>query len=466
MESPYRYFKLYILVLSLFTFFLLSHSAFAPIDNYLIDCGSTVDTSKDNRRFVADLASSDSYLFPSTGSISLRNEYPFAGIYDTARVFTKPTKYEFTIKDKGTHMVRLHFHNLNSSKLDLLNDRFHVLVNGYLVLSNFGGGNTLNRKVKDFLIWVDDGKLSVTFFPAENSKFAFVNAIEVISAPKDLLRDTAQLLNSEKSENFNGLTKQAFEVVYRINVGGPKVTEFNDTLWRTWVPDDQYLESNFGLKRMYCGGRIKYQLGGASREVGPDNVYNTARFIQSVNSSIPKINMTWVFPVVGGYKYLVRLHFCDIASISLGFLYFNVYVNGYLAYKDFDLSRVANWMLASPFYADFVVDVDGNPSALIVNIEPSNKSLPHAVDGILNGIEIMKMNNSMGSLDGKLCVDLLTRNLQKGKVGVLVPLIAALCLVLALITIMPRIRRVFRANESLGWSKLPMDHQMSSQHGK
>ncbi|AES80226.1 hypothetical protein MtrunA17_Chr7g0248141 [Medicago truncatula] len=50
--------------------------------------------------------------------------------------------------------------------------------------------------------------------------------------------------------------------------------------------------------------------------------------------------MNWVLLVVRGYKYLVRLHFCDIASILMRLLYFNVYVNGYLAFEYLDLSLI------------------------------------------------------------------------------------------------------------------------------
>ena len=67
-------------------------------------------------------------------------------------------------------------------------------------------------------------------------------------------------------------------------------------------------------------------------------MYNSARLIRSKNDFVRNVNMTWVFPVVGGYEYLAQLHFCDIASISPSLLYFNVYVNGYLAYEDLDLS--------------------------------------------------------------------------------------------------------------------------------
>ena len=60
---------------------------------------------------------------------------------------------------------------------------------------------------------------------------------------------------------------------------------------------------------------------------------------------------------LGGAQYLVRLHFCDIVSCALNLLYFNVYLNGYLAYKDLDLSILTSHLLASLIYVDFVVDL-------------------------------------------------------------------------------------------------------------
>ena len=354
-------------------------------------------------------------------------------------------------------MVRFHFHAFDSPKLDLGRAQFRVLVDGYVVLSNFTRLNCTgkNPRVLEFLIRVDGEKLVITFVPDKDSKLAFVNAIEVISAPKDLVPETAQYLSSSGNlVNFNLLNKQALEIVHRVNVGGPKVTPFNDSLWRTWVPDDGFLRSGFGSERLYFGGRIKYQVGGASREVGPDNVYNSARLMRSRNDSVPNVNMTWVFPIVGGYKYLVRLHFCDIASISLGLLYFNVYINGYLAYKDLDLSYITN-SLASPFYADFVVDGDGSLGALSVGVGPSKKSIPYAVDGILNGVEVMKMNNSHGSLDGEVCADLVLESWSRGNSGILLTLVAAVCIVLSLSIVIRR--RMIGSRESVPWSRLPVN---------
>ena len=69
-------------------------------------------------------------------------------------------------------------------------------------------------------------------------------------------------------------------------------------------------------------------------------------------------NITWNFPVgLGGAQYLIRLHFCDIFSRALNLLYFNVYLNGYLAYEDLDLSVLTSHVLAFPIYVDFVVDL-------------------------------------------------------------------------------------------------------------
>ncbi|PON97329.1 Malectin-like carbohydrate-binding domain containing protein [Trema orientale] len=461
MEFQYRNFVIFLLLLLSLSFPLsLSYTPFSPVDNHLVNCGSAEDATVDNRLYAADHSSRKLPFCSSDRSLAVRNEDPFAGsssrLYDTARVFKKPSEYKFEIREKGTHMVRLHFYSLNSSKFDFSNAQFHVVVDKYVVLSNFNGGLSVKAPlVKEYLIWVDSDTLAIRFLPTESSKFAFVNAIEVISAPKDLVPNSALYLDSLQFENFDGWSNQALEVVYRVNVGGPKVTPFNDTLWRTWVPDDEYLESSSGSERLYFGGRIKYRSGGASREIGPDNVYKTARLIRSSNGSIPNVNITWVFPVAGGggYKYLVRLHFCDIASISLELLFFNVYVNGNLAIENLDLSSVTNEMLASPYYADVVVD-SYSSGVLKVSIGPSNESLSHAIDGILNGVEIMKLSNSMGSLDGPDSADVVLRH-WPGRTGVLIPLVAAVLLVLSLSIVLRR--RIIETKESIGWSKLPVN---------
>jgi hypothetical protein len=40
------------------------------------------------------------------------------------------------------------------------------------------------------------------------------------------------------------LSYNVLETVHRINVGGMKLTPFNDTLWRTWIPHKDFLVFN------------------------------------------------------------------------------------------------------------------------------------------------------------------------------------------------------------------------------
>lgn len=433
----------------------ISSLSFSPADEYLVNCGSNVDSTVDNRRFVSD--ASKVKFFSSEGSVSLQGEDLAPNvpqIYRTARVFARQAKYEFNVREKGTHMVRLHFNRLSSSTIDLNDAEFHVTVNGHVVLRNFNGNNDdSSSKVREFLIWVDVGEVVVRFVPSEDSKLAFVNAIEVISAPKDLIADVATSVSRDGTGKLNGLGKQAMEVVYRINVGGRKVTPFNDTLWRTWLPDDDLFKTvDASSHKAYFTGRIKYRPGGASREVGPDNVYNTAR-VGNV--------MSWDFPVSTGYKYLIRMHFCDIASESLGMLYFNVYINGNLAYQDFDISDATGYVLASPYYMDFVVDLtadSNNPlgSSITVSVGPSNKTSvdEHRVDAMLNGVEIMKMNNSMGSLDGFVSTDMiLTSCPNRRNLSIFIAMMAFMCIFMSFYVVVQR----KKVRDDISWTKLPMD---------
>ncbi|KAL4567053.1 hypothetical protein LXL04_022624 [Taraxacum kok-saghyz] len=428
-------------------------SAFSPADHYLIDCGTTEPTvvDLDHRRFTQDVSSS--VLSPKK-SFALKNSSPdpsSSPIYHTARVFTKPSDYKFKINEKGMHLVRIHFLRFGFKNIGgTCHDQFHVSANGYVLLHNFSAPKG-NPTIKDFLIWVDDAELVISFIPADTSSFAIVNAIEVISAPKDLIPD--EHVTSDQNDRIN--IRHAYETMYRVNIGGVKVTPFNDSLWRNWVPDEDFLKSSKSDSKIHFDGRIQYRSGGASREVGPDNMYNSARIVSSLNNSIPNSNMTWVFPVQKDFSYLVRLHFCDIASISLGMIYFNVYLNGNLAYENLDLSTLTTYLLASPFYADFVVDPEKFSDFIRVDIGPSSLSRSHAVDGILNGLEIFKMDNSLGSLDGQLCVDQLEfKNRSNGQTSRLLSLSGAVCLLVIAFLVM---RRKTEVKDSFGWSRVPVD---------
>ncbi|CAL1387743.1 unnamed protein product [Linum trigynum] len=183
---------LFLLAFSFSFFSTFSFSPFSPVDNHLINCGSSLDAAVDARRFVSDFHYSNpgTPLQSSALTTALCNGSPGSNspqIYHTARVFRKPSRYAVEIKEPGTHMAR-----------------FHVLVDNYVALSNFTVSDTL---VKEYLVWVSQNKLVITIVPTQKGKLGFVNGIEVLSAPKDLIPDTATLVRDgeEKRESYGEL---------------------------------------------------------------------------------------------------------------------------------------------------------------------------------------------------------------------------------------------------------------------
>ncbi|KAK4436276.1 putative receptor-like protein kinase [Sesamum alatum] len=220
-------------------------AAFTPQDNYLINCGSSKSSVVvDNRRFVGDSSKNSSAYLKQGKSIALENPNPSptsSVLHASARVFTSASSYAFDIKSMGTHFVRLHFSPFSCGNYDLGNGNFSVLANGVSLLSNFGADFSVS---KEFLFMVDRLELEILFFPTSDSTFAFVNAIEVFSAPKDFFVDDGgiALISPDGIQEFKQkISSQILETVHRVNVGGPRLTPFNDTLWRSWVPDEEFL---------------------------------------------------------------------------------------------------------------------------------------------------------------------------------------------------------------------------------
>ncbi|XP_077238950.1 putative receptor-like protein kinase At5g24010 [Tasmannia lanceolata] len=447
----------------LLCFFLLtslsSSTSFKPPDNYLIDCGSTINTNFSNRVFVSDSNPNSFTLSPSqTTPLQDPNPSPDSiPLYYTARIFTRPSSYEFQVMPNKTHLVRFHFFHFSSQEYNLSSAVFDVSVSGSPLLSNFSVNNN-NSTVVEFFLRVNTTNLAILFTPSSksSSSFAFVNAIEVFSAPTDLLIEGAHLVSRDKNEIYNGLLDEVLETVYRINVGGPLVTPSNDTLWRTWINDENFLRLKSAAKNVSFSGLLKYQVGGASREIAPDSVYNTAQVMNKDNSiRNPNFNITWVFSVTPRFRHLVRLHFCDIVSSGLHDLYFNVYVNDYSAYKDLDPSTLTSQALASPFYYDFVADSDES-GFIRISVGPSELSNPTTKrNAILNGLEIMKINGP---------ISMMPQRNSKKHVGVLVGSVLGgfallLLVVIALFLVFKRrnpTKPEPKPRDSMVWSPVPV----------
>lgn len=433
---------LFILLLG---FFCVS-SGFDPADNYLIDCGSSKDTNVGNRVFVADKSASK-FLSASQDILADNTKSDDSPIYQTARVFTEQSSYKFPITKSGRHWIRLYFSPFVYQSYDMSSATFSVSTQQNVLLGNFSPKKGVS--VKEFSVNVTMGDLVVTFSPFSGS-FAFVNALEVVSVPDSLITDDASTF--DPSGVFSGMYAQALETVARVNMGGPAVSFENDTLWRSWVPDRDYLTQPDVAKSLSKIGSVKYPPGGATPDIAPQSVYGTCTKMNvdaAGNDASANFNVTWVFNVDVGFQYFIRIHLCDIVSTGANQLLFNIYVDSSNVGPDFDLSSKVQGKLATAYYMDFVTP-RANSNNISISIGPSSKSgFP---DAFLNGVELLKLNNSQGSLSDVSSAPASSSSGSKKNIGVIVGASVGVALVLLMVGFLFCLRRR-RRQEQLGLSK-------------
>ncbi|KAG7947056.1 hypothetical protein I3843_14G074900 [Carya illinoinensis] len=441
-------------------------SGFNPVDSYLIDCGSSTNTSVGDRVFIADnlasnLLSTPKDILAKTTLKSITSSED-SQLYQTARVFTGSSTYTFSIRQSGRHWIRLYFYPFIYTGYNMSAAKFSVSTQNHVLLSDFGVEST--SILKEFSLNVTSNNIEITFTPSSNS-IAFLNAIEVVSVPDGLITDDASTVSP--AAQFQGLLPFALETVWRVNMGGPKVIFDNDTLWRTWIPDQSFLVQENLAKNLSKIGAVKYVTGGATQDIAPNTVYGTATVMNSLDDPSSNFNVSWEFNVDPGFQYLVRFHFCDILSKALNELYFNVYIDSWIVVKDLDLSTYLVNTLAAAYYMDFVT-VSAVSNKLRVSIGPStlDGTYPNA---ILNGLEIMKMNNSMGSLSAADSVIISSDSSSKKNVGIIVGISigAFIAVILGVVFFMlhRKRRRLARQRESKTWTPFSINEGNSQSMG-
>lgn len=385
-----------------------SSSTFTPADSYLINCGSPSSTLLDDGRTFKSDPQSASYLSTDENILTSIKSLPnnvasfspssSLPLYLTARIFHHESIYRFLIFRPGRHWVRLYFYPLPHPSYNLSSATFSVSTDSTVLLHDFSIKDSNKLVFKEYLVNVSSDAFTLRFSPMKNS-VAFINAIELVSAPDNLISDSASSISP--AGDFNGLSKYALEVSYRLNIGGAIVTPKNDTLWRTWQPDSQFMEFPQGAKSVSVSpDTIKYPDGGATPLIAPNWVYATADQMADSGVGESSFNLTWEMNVDPSFSYLIRMHFCDIVSKVLNELYFNVYVNGLIGVSSLDLSTI-NSDLAVPYYKDFVVNASAiSNSSIVVQVGPILNDQSSSPNAILNGLEIMKLSNLAGSLDG------------------------------------------------------------------
>ncbi|CAN6290852.1 unnamed protein product [Urochloa humidicola] len=382
-----------------------------PAFSFFLACGasSSVSFPHDNpaRNFTPDddfLASShnsNTQALTNAGSNSAASP-----LYTAARASSSPFSYKFGIPGgSGAQflVLRLHFFpfaaSLQSGGVSISSARFAVSArdDAYTLLSAFTPPSA--GVVKEFFIpaAASAGDFRVTLTPDAGSA-AFVNAVELFPAPAELLwNGSVTQVGATANANMTAWQQDALETVYRLNVGGPKVTKENDTLWRTWLPDDPFLFGAEGIS-MVNSTDTKIVYAGYDSEVAPDSVYSTQR---ATNSSAgreflqpPLFNLTWTFPAEPGSNYLVRLHFCDYELLSsvvgVGIM-FNVFIGPDMGTPDLMPTKLPSVTQANQaFYLDYAAAAPATGNNLTVSIGKSEKSNADE-GGFLNGLEIMRL---------------------------------------------------------------------------
>ncbi|AED97221.1 receptor-like protein kinase [Arabidopsis thaliana] len=362
---------------------------YVPVDNYLINCGSSTNVTVTSRVFISDNLASN-FLTSPNEILAASNRNSNSDIYQTARIFTGISKYRFSVA-RGRHWIRLHFNPFQYQNFQMVSAKFSVSSETHVLLSDF---TVSSRVMKEYSLNVATDHLELTFTPSGDS-FAFLNALEVVSVPDTLFSGDPSFAGSPGK--FQGLSWQALETVYRVNMGGPRVTPSNDTLSRIWEPDSEFLVEKNLVKSVSKIASVDYVPGFATEETAPRTVYGTCTEMNSADNPSSNFNVTWDFDVDPGFQYFLRFHFCDIVSKALNQLYFNLYVDSMDVVENLDLSSYLSNTLSGAYAMDFVTGSAKLTKRIRVSIGRSSVHTDYPT-AILNGLEIMKMNNSKSQL--------------------------------------------------------------------
>ncbi|ESQ31802.1 hypothetical protein EUTSA_v10003647mg [Eutrema salsugineum] len=412
MGGDFRHFSsqvsLFFLLLLFVPFFAVqSNSSFSPADNYLIDCGSSRETKlPDGRNFKSDQQSvsflqTEEEIKTSVDSIPISDSNSLP-LYLSARIFAGKSTYSFYISRPGRHWIRLHFYPLPHPLYNLTDSVFSVTTDTTVLLHDFSARDSSSIVFKEYLIYASE-KLSLYFKPHKGS-VAFINAVEIVSVPDELIPDSAASV--PQAPDFKGLSSFSLQISHRLNIGGGLISPKIDHLSRFWASDKPYNSFPEGSRNVTVDPKtITYPEGGATTLIAPHPVYATAAEMADAQTSEPNFNLSWRMSVDSGHDYFIRLHFCDIVSKSLNELVFNVFINKLSAISGLDLSAKTT-ALGTAYYTDFVLNASAiTNGSILVQVGPTPNLQSGKPNAILNGLEIMKLHNAAESLDGLFGVD-------------------------------------------------------------
>ncbi|XP_058193864.1 receptor-like protein kinase FERONIA [Rhododendron vialii] len=395
------------------------------LDPIAVNCGSSGDsTAEDTRKWTGDIGSN--YITSLHGSkgklISSKatdQPLPYDPIpYRTARLSRWPFTYTFRVTP-GQKLIRLHFYPaLYLGGFKRSKAFFTVKAGRYTLLSNFSAALTvdalgLTSLVKEYYLDMDeDQPLIITFSPSRicnsDEVYAFVNGIEIISMPAALYHTregnpAAQIVG--KSDPFTLDKSIALEKVHRLNVGGSSISPIEDRgMFRDWNEDSNYLLEKSCVKPVTTTIRIKYT--SVPPYTAPQKVYQTSwSLIPGKHANKTESNFTWRLPVDLGFRYLLRLHFCELEYEikESGRMEFSIFVNEQVVEAKGDLIHWSGGNGVAVF-KDYVVIMDGERMEgkrdLRIALRPHNHEWTEPMDATVKGLEVFKLSNPDKNLAG------------------------------------------------------------------
>lgn len=392
------------------TWMVHAQSTWSPTDQFYIACGASAEVLANGRTYLGDAAGNMANpKIDAPGSVIASTSVPntnlaYPKLYEQARIFTDNSSYTFTALTPGRHFVRLYFYPFVFTTYSPNTSVFSVTANQYMFLSDFRPmlySTDVNPLVfREYSLNVSTSTLVLSFSPSAAS-YAFVNAVEVSSMPNDVVPDMAMSLAQPGTVMYFGNSVTAVQMMYHVNVGGAGVVPMNDSagMWRTWQADDGYMiGAATGDAQTLASAVITYPPP-LQVYFAPPIVYQSARTMGVSNTINAIFNLTWVFPIDLGFTYLVRLHFCELFLNTVGQRVFNIYVNNQTADSGVDIVQLTG-QADYAMYRDYLVVMNTGVSQLWLQIGPAPSSISSLREAILNGIEIWKLNSTVGSLSG------------------------------------------------------------------
>ncbi|XP_055831713.1 receptor-like protein kinase ANXUR1 [Solanum dulcamara] len=414
--------KSHILLLMLCSISSISRSLHAALNNnqnsLFLACGSTNGgTDEDMIKWESDAK----YLVSGDKSVMTQPESPdpFAPSvvpYTNARIFQSESSYNLPVTNQTAHiMLRLHFNPTPYHNFNISNSYITVSSGKVTLVNNFSAyitAQALSQSciTKEYLLSpVGSPTLEIKIKPFGDSSFAFINGIEMITAP-DIFFGPDPLMVGFSTSIKNSITQQTIsvkennmELAYRVNVGGQYISPKNDSggLMRSWYEDTPYLDGASTGITMRSNRTIEYD--NMPSYVAPLAVYETCRSMGYDSNINKNYNLTWVFNVDPNFIYLVRLHWCDfsIDATKYNSMVFNVYINGQIAETEVDLVAMKSGKKAAAIVKDYVTRVDDKEGGqLWIAVNPLGVGSEIA-NAIVNGIEIFKIGGGDTSLAGR-----------------------------------------------------------------